>query len=105
MLGLNGADSRGVLVVGSSTRWAALVRCSRPQRNAHSNLAVKRASIRSNRSRVQVRCSSPGCAKAVLLFLCGGRPSGLPLPVDIDAPGDTELIREDPVTLRPRVRN
>jgi len=40
-----------------------------------------------------------------LLCLCGGRPSGLPLPVDIDAPGDTELMREDPVTLRPRARN
>jgi hypothetical protein len=56
------------------TWLAALDLCSCPQRNAHVSRRAKRASIRSSRSRVQVRCSSPGCATAVLLCLCGGRP-------------------------------
>ena len=79
MSGHNGTDRRGVQVAGSWTWAAALALLSRPQRKAHSNLSVKRAFIPSSRSRVQVCCSSPGSGNAV--FVCGGRPSSLPLPV------------------------
>src|SRR6516225_1371195 len=85
MSGHSGAEKCGAPLVGSSTWAAALALLSRFWRNAHSNFLVKRASIFSSRSRLHVRCSSPGCATAVLLCLCGGRPD-LPLPAAMRRP-------------------